>query len=278
MENTLVSVIIPTYNSSRTLEKCLESIKNQTYKNIEIIVVDNNSTDNTKEIAKKFADKVINFWPERTFQKNEWIRNATWKYVFFIDSDMSLTEKVVESLVKKFEGNDEIWWIAIPERSVWKWFFVKIRDFERSFYKWTSVESARFFLLDDVKKVNWFEEDLVFFEESLLPQKITTKLWKKCNFYIEEYIFHDESDITLWKWFYKKYYYWKSLHKYNQKVKEIWLESVKDEQLWIIWRYTIFLKNKNFYKKPLLAISALALKTCEFGAGAFGLLFSKFKK
>ena len=59
MENPLVSVIIPTYKSSRTLEKCLESIKNQTYKNIEIIVVDNNSTDNTKEIAKKFTQKVI---------------------------------------------------------------------------------------------------------------------------------------------------------------------------------------------------------------------------
>ncbi|MBF0913520.1 hypothetical protein HXK64_00930, partial [Candidatus Gracilibacteria bacterium] len=113
---------------------------------------------------------------------------------------------------------------------------------------------------------------------SLLPQKITTKLGKKCNFYIEEYIFHDESDITLGKWFYKKYYYGKSLHKYNQKVKEIGLESVKDEQLGILGRYTIFLKNKNFYKKPILAISVLALKTCEFGAGAFGLLFGKFKK
>jgi probable beta-1,3-galactosyltransferase len=61
MEKPVVSVIIPTYKSSRTLEKCLESIKNQTYKNIEIIVVDNNSTDNTKEIAKKFTQKVINF-------------------------------------------------------------------------------------------------------------------------------------------------------------------------------------------------------------------------
>jgi glycosyltransferase involved in cell wall biosynthesis len=60
MNNLLVSVIIPTYNSSRTLEKCLESIKNQSYKNIEIIVVDNNSKDNTKEIALKFTDKVFN--------------------------------------------------------------------------------------------------------------------------------------------------------------------------------------------------------------------------
>jgi probable beta-1,3-galactosyltransferase len=61
MKNPLVSVIIPTYNSSRTLEKCLKSIKNQTYKNIEIIVVDNNSIDNTKEIAKKYTGKVYNF-------------------------------------------------------------------------------------------------------------------------------------------------------------------------------------------------------------------------
>jgi len=48
-----ISVIVPTYNSSRTIEKCLKSIKNQTYQNIEIIVIDNNSSDNTLKIAKK---------------------------------------------------------------------------------------------------------------------------------------------------------------------------------------------------------------------------------
>jgi len=49
--NPLVSVIITTRNSERTIDKCLSSIKQQTYKNIEIIVVDNNSADKTKEIA-----------------------------------------------------------------------------------------------------------------------------------------------------------------------------------------------------------------------------------
>ncbi len=48
--NPLVSIIITTRNSDRTIDKCLNSIKEQSYKNTEIIVVDNNSTDGTKEI------------------------------------------------------------------------------------------------------------------------------------------------------------------------------------------------------------------------------------
>lgn len=52
MHLPLVSIIIPTRNSAQFLGACLTSIINQTYKNIEMIVVDNNSTDKTKEIAK----------------------------------------------------------------------------------------------------------------------------------------------------------------------------------------------------------------------------------
>lgn len=277
MQN-LVSIIIPTYNSSRTIEKCLESIKNQTYKNIEIIVVDNNSIDETKKVSDNYTKKVFNFWPERTFQKNKWIQESVGKYVFFVDSDMELTKKVVEKCVELFENNDEIWWICIPEKSVWEWLFVKIRDFERSFYFWTSIDSARFFLKDDVEKAWWFEEDLIFFEESLLPQKIESKLNKSTNFYIKEYILHNEWNISLKKWLSKKFYYWKSLKKYQEKVKEIWIQNTVEWQLGIVWRYMIFLKNKRFYKKTFLAIWVLCLKTLEFGAGALWLLFSKFKK
>src|ERR1035437_3043882 len=59
MNNPLVSIIIPTRNSSKQLIDCLEGIKRQTYKNIEIIVSDGISTDNTVQIAKKYGAKIV---------------------------------------------------------------------------------------------------------------------------------------------------------------------------------------------------------------------------
>ena len=55
----LVSVIVPTYNSAMTLDECLRALKGQDYKNIEIIVTDSFSKDNTKEIASKYGAKIL---------------------------------------------------------------------------------------------------------------------------------------------------------------------------------------------------------------------------
>ena len=54
MSNPLISVIIPTHNNSSTLGEAVNSIINQTYKNLEIIIIDDNSTDSTFDIAKEF--------------------------------------------------------------------------------------------------------------------------------------------------------------------------------------------------------------------------------
>lgn len=276
MDTCLVSVIIPTKNSSRTLESCLKSIKNQTYKNIEIIVVDNFSSDDTKQIALKYTDKVYEKWPERTSQKNYGIEKSSWEYICFIDSDMELSENVIVDCIDLYKKDSNIWGICIPEHSIWKWLFVKIREFERSFYEWTAIESARFFRLDDVKFVWWFEEDLIFFEESLLPQKIELKLAKACNIRTGSYINHNENTVSLYEWLQKKFYYGKSLKEYNQKVIKIWLEKVWKDQVSLINRYMIFLKNKKFYSRPILAIWVLFLKTMEFGAWWVWFLYSKF--
>ncbi len=72
----LVSVIIPTKNSSKTLSSCLDSIKNQDYENIEIIVVDNHSTDNTLEIAKRYTNTSLYIQSRTQFPNKLWSRKV----------------------------------------------------------------------------------------------------------------------------------------------------------------------------------------------------------
>jgi len=270
-ENPLVSVIIPTKNSSRVLERCLKSIKNQTYKNIEIIVVDNNSTDNTKEIARKYTDKVFNVGPERTAQKNFGIKVANGKYLLFIDSDMELSKDVIKECVELSEKDDNIGGIIIPERSVGNNFWVKVRDFERGFYAGTEIESARFFRKDLVLKIGGFDEDVIFFEESILPQKIE-KLGYNVKARIRSEILHHEDDFSLLKWLKKKYYYGKTAWKYVEKYKDYGSKQISP-----LRRFGLFLKDERFYSKPLLAVGVLILKSLEYVSAGFGFLIGKVK-
>ena len=98
-QRPLISVIVPTYNSAIFLDRCLESIMNQTYKNIELIVVDNNSTDNTKAIAKKYTSLVFNQGPERSAQVNYGVLQSKGSFIYKIDSDFVLDPLVIEQCV-----------------------------------------------------------------------------------------------------------------------------------------------------------------------------------
>jgi len=271
----LVSIIIPTYNSSRTLENTLISIVNQTYKNIEIIVIDNNSKDNTKEIAFKYTKNVFNKWPERTAQKNYWIEKSNWEYLLLIDWDMSLDNNLIEDCILKLELSEKNAGVCIPVVDIWNSFWTKVIAFERSFYKWTDIEAARFLKTSLVNKVWWYK-DIIFYEEFIVPQEIS-KLWFNVKIHTEFNIYHDYDDFSFKLNLKKKFYYWKSLNKYKEEMQILWLDSFSNNQTWIISRYMIFLKNKRFYKNPILAISVLILKTLEFWSGALGLIFSKLK-
>jgi len=130
MSEPLVSAVIPTYNSEKTLEKCLKSIRRQTYRNLEIIVVDKFSKDRTVEIAKRYGARIIYDEGERTRAKNIGLKKAKGKYVLFVDSDMELSKDVVEECVELAEKNNKVGGIIIPERFVGDGFWVKVRDFE----------------------------------------------------------------------------------------------------------------------------------------------------
>ena len=270
MDEPLVSIVIPTYDSEKTLPLCLESIKKQTYRNIEVIVVDNYSTDRTVEIAKRYGAKVIQVRGERARAKNVGLRLAKGKYVLFIDSDMELTPRVVEECVKLAESDPRIAGVIIPERSVGNNYWAKVRDFERSFYAGTPIESPRFFRKDIALQAGGFDEDIVFYEEATLPIKVE-KLGYKVRARINSYILHHEENFSLTKWLMKKYYYAKSFDKYIRRYKY----GHTMLQINPLQRFRLFLKNKLFLRKPCLAIGVLLLKTLEYLASLIGYLVAK---
>lgn len=267
--NPLVSIGIPTYNSEKTIENCIESINKQSYKNIEIIIIDNLSSDNTTEIASRHNAKIVKIKASRSKARNIGINQSNGSFILCIDSDMELTEHVVKNCVDSFQKNKKVGGIIIPERSIGDNFWVKVRDFERSFYAKTEIESARFFKKDIAESVGGYEEDIVFYEESTLPQKIAD-LGLNINLRIDSYILHNERNFNLGKWLKKKYFYAKTLRSYAQKYK-----GYASRQYSLRYRYLIFLKNKNFYSKPLLAAGVLILKTLEFLFAGFGYLMAR---
>ena len=103
-KNTVkVSIIVTTKNEEKNIANCLNSIRSQTYPQdkIEIIVVDNNSTDSTVEIARRFTDKIYNFGPERSAQLNFGVKLAKGAYILFPDADMILSEDVIKECLEK---------------------------------------------------------------------------------------------------------------------------------------------------------------------------------
>lgn len=112
MENReLISVIVPAYNAERTINRCIDSILSQTYKNIEIIIINDGSKDETENKCKKYLQnekikyiKIENSGVSNA--RNIGIENATGKYIVFVDSDDYLENIMIEELYKNI--NDGI--------------------------------------------------------------------------------------------------------------------------------------------------------------------------
>lgn len=105
-----VSVVIPAYNKSEYTKITVESVLSQTYENIEIIVVDDGSTDDTNERMKQFGDKINYIYKKNagaSSARNEGMRVATGEYVAHIDCDDVYYPEKIEKSVKCLEKNSE---------------------------------------------------------------------------------------------------------------------------------------------------------------------------
>ena len=106
----MVSIIIPCYNAEKTIKRCLESVISQTYKNIEIVIINDGSIDKTDSIIKKYInDNRIKYYNRSNHgigkTRNFGMKEATGEYITFLDSDDYLPNDAIDNLYKLAQKN-----------------------------------------------------------------------------------------------------------------------------------------------------------------------------
>lgn len=261
----LVSVVVTTRNSATTLAACLQSIRAQHYKPTEIVVVDDESTDSTPQIAQTHADLVISFGPERSAQRNRGARLAHGAYFLFIDSDMTLSPDVVDDCLVAVQRTDAPAAI-IPETTVGTSFLAKCRALERSCYTDDdTVEAARFFSREAFELAAGFDENLTGLEDWDLSMRVAAGRHLPRT---RSYIAHDENGLRLGVVLAKKRYY--------SAASVAYWDNHSRSQANLIFRPAYLRNWRALIRHPVLATGFLCLKSLEMGAGALGLIDAHF--
>lgn len=186
----MISIVIPTLNEEKYLSKLLKSIKNQTFKDYEIIVSDNNSKDNTKKIAKKFNCKTVKGgYPGKA--RNNGANFAKYD-LLFIDADIILQDKNhLKNFLKKSKDYDMTTCKILPISNN---LFHKIYYFIKNYAnKFLFIEkkhvSGQFLYVKKImfEKVKGYDESLILAEEHDLAQRVF-KIGGKIGFFMDIYV------------------------------------------------------------------------------------------
>ena len=261
---TLVSVVIPTFNSSSTLASCILSLKAQTCPNIEVVIVDNFSEDGTSKIAKHFDVKLLPLRSNLPAARNFGLLHTKGDYVFHLDSDMCLTSEVVEQCVKKCEeGTFSA--VSVPEMSVGEGFWGKCISLEKTLYAGDeAIITPRFFRRVVLNSLGGSDESLAAGEDWDLWVRLREKGYKVG--FINAYLVHQEGS-SLAIYIRKKYRWAKTVYRYFSKHPGNALRQwapIKPRNLW--YNRTKILSMPHYF------MGALFIKMIKISVGIIGLL------
>lgn len=228
-----LSVVITTRNEEANIENCIRAFDNFR-SDVEIIVVDNGSTDATKEIAARLGAKVLDKGPERSAQRNLGWRTATSPWVVILDADMILPEPTVceilvcasrdctpanggaaqaQSATAAGQTPLAFW---IPEVRTGAGLRVKARNFERSFYDGTCIDALRLFHRSVLEATGGYDENLLAGPEDWELDIRILATGAKCEV-LKGHLIHNEKRLTYKRMLEKKAYYTKSFAAYKAK-------------------------------------------------------------
>ncbi len=178
----LFSIIIPTYNRAHMLPQALQSVQDQTFPDWECIVVDDGSTDNTKEILQQWIEKDNRFRyiyqenAERSAARNNGIKNAKGKYICFLDSDDYYLKERLENLFSFINKNDN------PIAMIFSGIAIEHND---------KVKNINYPLVEENDKYNYIAENVIFSQQVCIHYSILKKHNYNPNFTVGE-------DMELW--------------------------------------------------------------------------------
>lgn len=265
-EIPLVSTVTAVLNGEKYISENLSSIKNQTYPAIEMIVVDNFSTDTTLVIAKKLGAITYQIGPERASQDNYGVDMARGKYIFITGCDMVLDRTYIEECVKKCEeeGYDAIYASVLSRVTN---FWSKVKGMERESYIGDDlIESARFFRRDVFLKLGKYDTSLTIHSDDYDMQRRLDLAGYKTGRIQARETHIDEID-SLKEVFFKSFYYGMNTWKYLKKFP-----GHATKQLMPV-RSAYFRNYKLFLRHPLLTLGFVVFKIVQYSSASVGLVF-----
>ncbi|MFZ0043395.1 MAG: glycosyltransferase [Solirubrobacteraceae bacterium] len=208
-----VTVVVPTRNSGRTIRSCLEHVRRQTHSNVELMVVDNGSRDETVAIAGEMADRVESHGAERSAQRNRGYELSTGDLIAFIDSDKLLEPEVLAEAVAAAGAEPATGGLVIPELTLGVGFLTGCRALEKRLYLGDArVEAAVIFTRAALERVGGYDESLFAGEDWELDDRV-----RAAGFAVgrtRALAWHDEGRVRLRAAFAKKRCYGRSLADY----------------------------------------------------------------
>lgn len=266
----LVSIIIPSRNSADTIDACLRSIRGQSYSNLEIIVVDNYSHDQTLDIAMEYGAKVYLKGPERGAQVNFGVSKAKGKYVYRVDSDFVLEPNVVMEAVQSCEkqGYDGIAVHNTSDPNVSFW--AKVRKMERDSYRYDQVNiAARFWKKEVFELMGGFDVDLIAGDDYDLQNRLLKSGCKIGR--IEAQETHIGEPRSMSEIFRKHYYYGQNIGLFIQKNQQRALTQLSP------LRRSLLKGFSKSSREPVLIVGFLVYQFLRYTAAALGMVSARFK-